>query len=100
MVVENDQSVGYLFGGFCTCPNGKVYPVANVEYDYLDVCDSLACVNGISGPCQRQKSSFWNRRKVTCDIGSKLLKSKAKNKLGKYLAFSNTFVLLLQILDV
>ena len=57
---ENVGTVGG-YGGSCTCPNGEVYQVG----DHNDNCATLACVNGISGECQKEKG-IWSHRKVTC----------------------------------
>jgi len=60
LVKEKAAGVG-LFGGSCTCPDGKVYQVGDNEDD----CASLACVGGVSGTCKRDEGS-WSHRKVEC----------------------------------
>jgi len=49
------------WGGSCTCPGGQVYQVA----DNWDACGSLACINGISGTCNRRYGP-WSYNRVTC----------------------------------
>lgn len=58
-LVEENAAGGW--GGSCTCPDGSVYQVG----DNNDFCDSLACVGGVSGGCNRQHG-VWSYRKVTC----------------------------------
>jgi len=60
IVEENAPGVGG-WGGSCTCPDGSVYQVG----DNIDYCDSLACIGGVSGTCNR-RHGVWARRKVTC----------------------------------
>merc|ERR1711953_84404 len=60
IVEENAPGVGG-WGGSCTCPDGSVYQVG----DNIDHCDSLACIGGVSGTCNR-RHGVWSRRKVTC----------------------------------
>ena len=60
-VVSNAEGVGG-WGGTCTCADGSVYLVG----DHQDKCGSLACVNGISGPCNHYTSE-WKGRQVVCD---------------------------------
>ena len=60
-LVEQDvQGVGG-WGGMCTCPDGQVYQVG----ENLDGCASLACVNGVSGPCGPRNPGGAGVR-VTC----------------------------------
>jgi len=60
IVEENVLGVG-RWGGSCTCPDGSVYQVG----DNIDLCNSLACVGGVSGACTRANGP-WSRRRVTC----------------------------------
>ena len=63
-VVEEDaQSIG-VWGGSCMCPNGEVYWVG----DEGNFCQSLACIGGESGDCQREVSEKWAHRRVTCGL--------------------------------
>merc|ERR1719499_1134937 len=64
IVEENAPGVGG-WGGSCTCPDGSVYQVG----DNIDFCDSLACIGGVSGTCNRRHGE-WSRRKVTCGAQS------------------------------
>ncbi|KAL1507404.1 hypothetical protein AB1Y20_008246 [Prymnesium parvum] len=61
VVVEVARGVGE-WGGTCTCPDGGVYLVG----DNQDQCGSLACVNGVSSPCNHYAST-WKGRKVICE---------------------------------
>merc|ERR1719445_1049806 len=51
------------WGGSCTCPNGEVYQVAD-NYDY---CDSLACIGGTPGQCNRHNGE-WSNNRATCAV--------------------------------
>jgi len=66
VVIYHAQRVG-VWGGTCTCPDGSAYLVG----DEMNKCGSLACINGVSGPCNRYKSE-WAGRKVICAAGSTL----------------------------
>jgi len=55
-----DSRVGG-WGGSCTCPDGSVYQAG----DNYDHCGSLACINGVSGTCNRRNGP-WSGRKVIC----------------------------------
>lgn len=57
--IENAGMGGW--GGFCTCPNGAVYPVG----DEHNACGSLACVGGDSGKCYKFGGE-WSGNKVEC----------------------------------
>jgi len=59
--VEVDLAVG-LWGGSCTCPDGQVYQVG----DEGNMCGSLACYGGTSGPCIQQISDSWANKKANC----------------------------------
>ena len=61
LVEENVQGVGG-WGGTCTCPDGEVLYAG----DNYNSCWSLACINGISGSCERRSSSEWAHKRVTC----------------------------------
>ena len=75
-VITNDPSVG-RYGGECTCPNGQKYQVG----DNNDYCDSLACVGGVSGPCN-QYDGQWSGRKVRCgSFGNNRYLLKNNNKM-------------------
>ena len=65
--VEHNSPDAGLWGGPCTCPDGQIYWVG----DGKDECNSLACVNGVSGECKRNwggdpPAYRWRRRKVEC----------------------------------
>ena len=60
-ITERAPGVGG-WGGSCTCPNGQVYQTGDNE----DACNSLACVGGIAGPCQKT-DGVWSNRKVNCN---------------------------------
>ena len=51
------------WSGTCTCPNGYSHKVG----DNHDSCESLACVNGISGDCVQGDFS-GAQKKLTCAI--------------------------------
>ena len=61
-----EEGVAGEWGGSCKCPDGKVYLVG----DNMDGCGSLACVGGVSGPCNHYKAKQWNGRRVTCSLGT------------------------------
>ncbi|KAL1499595.1 hypothetical protein AB1Y20_011794 [Prymnesium parvum] len=48
-----------VWGGSCTCPDGRVYTAG----DNGDLCGSLACFGGVSGPCQ-EREGIWAFREV------------------------------------
>lgn len=58
--VQTTEEAG-TFGGSCTCPDGQVYQVG----DNHDNCGSLACVGGVSGPCNKYDGE-WSKKKVVC----------------------------------
>ena len=60
IVVLNAPGVGG-WGGYCTCPNGKVYGVG----DENNFCGSLACGGGTAGKCNNFDGE-WSRKRVTC----------------------------------
>ena len=60
VVEENASGVGG-WGGECRCPDGQTYLVGDND----DTCGSLACVNGVSGDCNKY-SGAWSGRKVIC----------------------------------
>merc|ERR1719357_1384488 len=50
LVTENvyeENVMDGAWGGFCICPNGEAYGVA----DNGDYCGSLACIGGVAGNC-------------------------------------------------
>ena len=49
------------WGGSCTCPDGAVYQVG----DNSNRCQSLACVGGVSGDCNKGEGP-WSFRRVVC----------------------------------
>ena len=58
-----DSSRSGMWGGTCTCPDGTVYQVGD-RYDY---CQSLNCVNGVSGTCNSfGNTDSWSNQLVTC----------------------------------
>ena len=62
--LENEFAKGSVngeWGGFCTCPDGQVYGVA----DNNDACGSLACVGGTPGVCE-EKAGVWSKNSVVC----------------------------------
>lgn len=59
-VIERAPGIGG-WGGSCTCPDGQIYQVG----DNGDACNSLACVGGTAGTCNRNDGS-WSFRKVEC----------------------------------
>ena len=61
-----EEGVAGTWGGDCRCPDGQVYGAGATGTS----CDSLACVGGVSGPCNRHKDKRWNGRKVTCALGA------------------------------
>jgi len=50
-----------VWGGSCTCPDGRVYQVA----DEGNMCGSVACVGGVQGHCNEGEGE-WSFRKVIC----------------------------------
>merc|ERR1719462_587993 len=60
VIEEWADSVGQ-WGGSCTCPDGGMYWVG----DNRDNCETLACIGGISGPCNKYTGK-WSLRRVTC----------------------------------
>lgn len=60
-VYEQAEGVGG-WGGDCTCPDGSVYQVGDVDGS---ACGELACYGGKSGPC---KEEVWTGagKRVTC----------------------------------
>jgi len=50
------------WGGECTCPDGQTYQVG----DHWAACANLACVNGVSGTCNRHVSPAWEGKGVVC----------------------------------
>merc|ERR1712012_641683 len=72
VVEEKAPGVGG-WGGSCTCPDGSVYQVG----DNIDYCDSLACIGGVSGTCNRRHGE-WSRRKATC--GAQLAPAQSATK--------------------
>ncbi|KAL1528477.1 hypothetical protein AB1Y20_009820 [Prymnesium parvum] len=59
---ENEYTAIGVWGGDCTCPDGRVYFVA----DGGNMCSSMNCVNGIPGQCHHREG-VWAFRKVICD---------------------------------
>jgi hypothetical protein len=57
---HNERHAG-IWGGSCTCPDGRRYQVG----DSMDHCDSLACHGGSSGRCIRYDGP-WSGRGVDC----------------------------------
>ncbi|CAE7241033.1 unnamed protein product [Symbiodinium pilosum] len=51
------------WGGPCTCPNGEIYQVG----DNWNGCESLACVGGVSGDCEKVDRDERRGMKVRCD---------------------------------
>jgi hypothetical protein len=51
------------WGGYCTCPNGSVYPVA----DEKNSCESLACIGGKNEGCMKEASDAWKFMGVVSD---------------------------------
>jgi len=49
------------WGGECTCPDGSTYQVG----DHWAACANLACVNGVSGTCNRNGGP-WSGKGVVC----------------------------------
>jgi len=49
------------WGGECTCPDGSKYQVG----DHWAACANLACVNGVSGTCNRNGGP-WSGKGVVC----------------------------------
>ena len=70
-VQENAPGVG-TYGGSCTCPNGAVYQVGDMNNNCGRDNDDgvLACVGGLSGTCYLQDREEGQRRKVTCDANA------------------------------
>jgi hypothetical protein len=62
VVEDNAKGVGG-WGGTCTCPDGQSYQVGDND----NACESIACINGNAGECNR-KSGPWKKRKVTCAV--------------------------------
>ena len=60
-VQENAPGVGG-YGGTCTCPDGEILYAG----DNYDGCSSIACINGIPGPCTKTYRSEWANKRVTC----------------------------------
>mgnify|MGYP007078110217 CR=1 FL=1 len=58
---------GGIWGGSCTCPDGKIYQVG----DEANFCKSLTCIGGIAGKCNKAVGP-WTHRKVTCGIKIKM----------------------------
>lgn len=58
----NKRKFGW-WGGYCTCPNGSVYTVA----DNNDKCGSLACKGGVADECIHAVSTSWKYKGVICD---------------------------------
>ena len=50
-----------VWGGTCTCPDGHVYTAG----DQGNICGSLACFGGQSGPCIESEGT-WSFREVHC----------------------------------
>ena len=61
LVEHNVRGVGG-YGGTCHCPNGESYQVG----DNNNGCGSLACINGMPGPCERQNQAARLGVRVTC----------------------------------
>lgn len=60
VVIQAAIGVG-TWGGTCTCPDGSLYLVG----DHDDGCNSMACVNGIPGPCNHYPSTWRGRQVLT-----------------------------------
>lgn len=58
-----EKESGHLgvWGGMCTCPDGRVYPVA----DEGNLCGSIACHGGQPSECNHFEGT-WAFREVTC----------------------------------
>jgi len=64
-------------GGYCKCPNGQIYPVADkwndcatseLDYALTGEENSLNCIGGeIYSECQIKESPLWKHRGVVCD---------------------------------
>jgi hypothetical protein len=52
-----------IFGGYCTCPSGKIHPVG----DHNDDCESLACIGGTPGSCYKSVGE-WSNKMVKCYV--------------------------------
>ena len=59
-VIKDAPNTGE-WGGTCTCPSGDVYQVG----DNHNLCASLACEGGVSGPCGENNPGGANV-KVIC----------------------------------
>jgi len=55
-----DGSAG-IWGGVCTCPNGRTYPVG----DRGDFCATISCAGGASGECIKEEGP-WAHQSVKC----------------------------------
>lgn len=60
-VTDDAPKVG-VWGGECSCPDGQMYLVG----DHLDYCNTLACIGGASGKCNKHTQGAWGKRSVEC----------------------------------
>ncbi|KAL1508522.1 hypothetical protein AB1Y20_004622 [Prymnesium parvum] len=58
---EHDSGALGVWGGTCTCPDGRVYAVS----DMGNLCASIACHGGIASECHHREGP-WAFREVAC----------------------------------
>ena len=63
-----------VWGGKCTCPDGRVYQVG----DEGNICGSVSCEGGTQGTCNEGEGE-WAFRKVVCAPAKKRPRSANKN---------------------
>jgi hypothetical protein len=61
MEISDAIDVG-AWGGQCSCGNGRVY-WAGDNYDH---CETLACVGGTAGVCNKKRDKKWAGNRIIC----------------------------------